>query len=100
MEEHGHSTGGRLCLELINTVSARDTNTPTDRLDSYADLLALGERQGALSAASAAQLAEIARSSPELADGVLHAAVELREALYRIFIARTGGNLPAADDLQ
>jgi hypothetical protein len=40
MEEHGHSTGGRLCLEFTNTTSARDTGTSNEHLHSYADLFA------------------------------------------------------------
>ena len=87
MEEHVHSTGGRLCLEFTNTASARDTGTPTERLHSYADLVAWGEREGVLPASLAAQLAEIADRNPQKARAALQSAIELREALYRIFTA-------------
>ena len=100
MEEHVHSTGGRLCLEFTNTASARDTGTPTERLHSYADLLAWGEREGALPASLAAHLAEIADRNPQKARAALQSAIELREALYRIFTAHADGNVPPAGDLE
>jgi predicted RNA-binding Zn ribbon-like protein len=99
MEEHGHSTGGRLCLEFTNTTSARDTDAPNEHLHSYADLLAWGEREGALPASMAAQLAEIAQNNPGAAAGQLRSAIELREALYRIFTAHADGNPPTPADL-
>ena len=99
MEEHGHSTGERLCLAFANTASARDTDTLNERLHSYEDLLAWGKREGVLPGPSAAQLAEVARSNPRQALGALHTARELREALYRIFTAHADGRDPAAEDL-
>jgi predicted RNA-binding Zn ribbon-like protein len=99
MEEHGHSTGGRLCLEFTNTISARDTGTPNERLHSYGDLLAWSEREGAVPAALVAQLAKVAESKPQAAGIALQSAVELREALYRIFTAHAGGNPPRGNDL-
>ncbi len=99
MEEHGHSTGERLCLAFTNTASARDTGTLNERLHSYEDLLAWGERTGVLDASSAAPLADLARRNPQAAGDMLHAAIELREALYRIFTAYTDGKAPAAGDL-
>jgi predicted RNA-binding Zn ribbon-like protein len=99
MEEHVHSTGGRLCLEFTNTISARDTGTPNERLHSYGDLLAWSEREGAVPVALLAQLAKVAESKPQAACVALQSAVELREALYRIFTAHGDGNLPKGDDL-
>jgi predicted RNA-binding Zn ribbon-like protein len=48
----------------------------------------------------AAQLAEIAQDNPGAAAGQLRSAIELREALYRIFTAHADGNPPAATDLR
>lgn len=99
MAEHVHSTGDNLCLTFTNTASARVDGTLKEQLHSYEDLLAWGEREGALPASSAAQLADLARSSPQQARGMLHAAIELREALYRIFTAHAESREPPADDL-
>jgi predicted RNA-binding Zn ribbon-like protein len=99
MEEHVHSTGGRLCLEFTNTISARGTGTPNERLHSYGDLLAWSEREGAVPVALLAQLANVAEGKPRAAGVALQSAVELREALYRIFTGHADGNLPKWDDL-
>ena len=99
MSEHVHSTSESLCLTFTNTASARVDGTLKEQLHSYEDLLAWGEREGALPPSSAAQLAELALSSPQQARGMLHAAVELREALYRIFTAHAESREPPGDDL-
>lgn len=100
MEAHGHSTGERLCLAFTNTASARvDGTFKEQRLYSYEDLLAWGVGEEALPASSAAQLADLAHSSPQQARDELHAAIELREALYRIFTAHADGREPPAGDM-
>jgi predicted RNA-binding Zn ribbon-like protein len=99
MEEHVHSTGGRLCLEFTNTVGARNTSTPNERLHNYGDLLAWSEREGALPAPLALRLGEAAQRNQQAASAVLNTAIELREALYRIFTAHADGDLPSTGDL-
>lgn len=72
--------GGRPCLDFINT-EGDVRNGPPERIDSYVDLLAWSVLAGVLDAEEAERLAE--SGSP----AVVERAVELREALYRIFSA-------------
>ena len=73
--------GGRPCLDFINT-EGDVRNGPPERIESYSDLLEWSVRAGVLNADAADRLASSA--SP---GNVLERAVELREALYRIFSA-------------
>lgn len=97
--EHLKTVGGVLCLDFANTVSARDTVTPTDRLHTYADLTAWAERVGIIDQAGAEMLRQEAARQPEAAVAVFQRALALRETIFRIFAARIEDNAPAADDL-
>lgn len=96
-DEHGHSTGGALCLEFTNTTSARATDAPHEQLHSYADLLTWAEGVGLLSPSLAAQLGAEAGARPADAAATLQGALALRDAIYRIFTAHAEGDSPAAD---
>ena len=98
-DEHGHSTGGALCLEFTNTASARRTDTPTEHLHSYGDLLAWAEGQGVLSPAFAAHLAALGEGRPQEAAATVLQARALRDAIFSIFTAHADGRAPAAEDL-
>lgn len=90
--------GGRLSLDFVNTA---DTHGPAvgDKLVAYADLLWWALRVGMLDEPAAAPLFAAAEADPAGAERVLAAAVELREALYRVFIAARGGGVADAADL-
>ena len=78
--------GGRLALDLTATMTGRLGAAPRDLLATPADL----DRW-----LVAAGLAEV---SPSATDGNLVQARGLREALYRLALARaTGGDLPSLD---
>ena len=98
--EAEHSTGGALCLEFTNTTSARRTDAPSEHLHSYADLLAWAQGQEILAPELAARLASEGERRAQAAADALQRALELREALYRIFTAHADGLPPAAADLQ
>lgn len=98
--EAEHSTGGALCLEFTNTTSARRTDTPSEHLHSYADLLAWAQGQKILTSELAVRLAGESERHPQAAADALQRALALREALYRIFTAHADGLPPAAPDLQ
>ncbi len=91
-------SGGRLCLDFTNTVSSRDSK-PRERLASYADLLAFARATSALDEQVARRLLDEARRRPGDAEGVLRQAIALREALFRIFLARAEGREPAPSDV-
>ena len=97
--------GGRLCLDFTNTVGGRSDVVLRDKLRAYGDLLRFARLSGSLPAAGARRLAHAARSHPARAAAAFRRALELREALFRIFRASIDhGNMdrrrPAARDLE
>lgn len=96
---HEHSTGGALCLQFTNTTSSRQTDTPSEHLHSYADLLAWAQTEHVVTPELAAQLAAEAERCPPAAAAALEQAIALREAIYAIFTAHAAGSAPAASDL-
>jgi len=89
-------TGGELCLDLANTIDCRPTETPKERLGTYADLVAWGEQAGAIEPGEARRLIAAARRHPAAARTALRRARALREALFVIFSAVTDGDVPRA----
>jgi predicted RNA-binding Zn ribbon-like protein len=92
-------TGGRLCLDYVNTLRRRLTDRPLDLLRAYADLVTWGRDAGALTAAEAQALLREGARRPREAQAVVRRAVEVREALYRIFTATAGKRAPAPEDV-
>ncbi len=92
--------GGNVALDLVNTSSARKFPTPHEKLFVYDDLVVWGERTGLLDADGAAELRTAAEARPAVAQAVLERALELREALYRVFAAVAGEGEPPASDLE
>jgi predicted RNA-binding Zn ribbon-like protein len=81
-------SGGALCLDFVNSWGDRD-RPESDRLKSFADLLAFACQAGLLDEPRRLELARL----PATADGepgasAFATASELRESLYRIFTAR------------
>lgn len=99
IETHEQSVGGARCLDFTNTVSARGFATATDRLATYADLVAWGVENHALDPATAAALLAQAEARPAEAAHVLEEARALREAIYRLVFAQSQGLPPDAADL-
>lgn len=81
-------TGNHLCLDFANTLSNR-TSTPRERLNRYDDLVRWSREAGILAENDAQRLHAEATQRPEEAEQVLRQAIELREAMYRIFSAHT-----------
>jgi predicted RNA-binding Zn ribbon-like protein len=90
--------GGRLCLDFVNTVDTHDTYID-EKLAGYADLVWWALRVGVLDDAAAAPLFAAAEADPSRAAEVLASALELREALYRLFAAALGGDEPDDADV-
>ena len=82
--------GGRLCLDFVNTVSWRGRDEPDEKLRDFDDLLEWCTLVGVLSRAEARNW----RESRSLAR-----AWELRESIYRLFVAWAAGRRPSATDL-
>jgi predicted RNA-binding Zn ribbon-like protein len=78
----------------------RPTETPKERLGTYADLVAWGEQAGAIDSPGARRLVTTARRRTAAARVALRRARALREALFAIFSAVAGGDVPRAADLE
>lgn len=93
-------SGGRLCLDFANTVGGMRGVTPRERLAGYPDLVEFARQAGAVDDARARRLLAEARRRPAEAERAFAEAVALREALYRIFLARAERRPPAGEDLE
>lgn len=90
---------GRLCLEFANTAEWHASSQPQEHLNGYPDLVGWARRVGLLAEPEAERLLRLAAARPEAAAAVLAQAIELREAMYRIFTAAAAGLPPEAADL-
>lgn len=101
--EYGAGTlkllGGRLCLDLANTVDWHASDEPHEWLTDSGELIAWAAHAGALTGGEAEAVARRARRRPEEADVVLARTIALREALYRLFGAVAHGRPAREDDL-
>jgi predicted RNA-binding Zn ribbon-like protein len=88
-----------LCLDFVNTVNWRLGDHPEEELPGYPDLVRLMERVALVSPEEASRLLEQAEAHPDRAQAVYTRAIDLREALYRIFTAMTEETAPLQADL-
>lgn len=98
--ERLHLGEGWLCLEFANTVEWRGRDRPEDRLNDFTNLVAWARKVGLLTEAEARELDGEAARRPEEAYRAHGGAVELREAIYRIFSAVASQDAPPAEDLE
>lgn len=91
--------GGQLSLDFTNTVSWRGRQFPEEKLNNYHDLLNWGVLAGILDEADSRKLSGEGGIQPEAAKRVLERAVELREAIHRIFTANISAETVSDDDL-
>lgn len=89
--------GGQLSLDFTNTVSYRGRQFPEEKLNSFQDLLDWSVLASILDEGDARKLSREGGIQPEAAKRVLERAVELREAIHRIFTANISAE-PASDD--
>ena len=92
-------SGGRLCLDLANTVSDRSSDRPVDHLRTYGDLIAWARQAGTVAPGVARALLAEAAARPEAARHALATALDAREMLYRLFAAIAAGKRPRPEDL-
>jgi predicted RNA-binding Zn ribbon-like protein len=86
---------GALCAVFVNT--ATGARRP---VETYAELLAWGEKNGALTTAEAARLRRGAAARPADAEAVARRAQELRALVERVLSALAAHRMPAAADLE
>jgi predicted RNA-binding Zn ribbon-like protein len=92
-------SGGRLCLDFVNTVSGDRAAGPRERIATYADLVGWSRQADAISDEQARGLLEEAGRRPGDAEAAHREALTLREALYRVFTAVVEEREPPAPDL-
>jgi predicted RNA-binding Zn ribbon-like protein len=90
---------GELCLDFANTNDWHASENPQERLHDYSDLISWGEGAGILSADRAERLRRLAARLPEEASAAYEHAIELREALFRLFSAISNGDRVDRGDL-
>lgn len=90
-------SGGKLCLDFVNTVDNRPTERAQDLLETYAAFAAWSRQSGLLTSREERALAGRARRAPDEALRVLERARFLREALFAVF---SRGTPSALDDLR
>jgi predicted RNA-binding Zn ribbon-like protein len=89
--------GGALCLDFCNSVGGSREGIPREKLNSIADYIAWAVQAGLVDGVEAERLHRAAEG-----DGreVLGRAIQLREALYRIFRAAGKRKSPEESDLK
>ena len=92
------ATRADLCLEFANTLYWRGSEPPTEGLKAPQDLVAWCAAQGTLDAGSLKPFFRQWKAQPRAAAAAFAQAVDLREAIYRVFSsAASGGEAVAAD---
>lgn len=90
---------GDISLDFANTNNWHASATPEDYLHNYADLVEWGVRAGLISMENANQLNQNAEEHPEEASKSYEFAIQVREAIYRIFSNQYAGKPISETDL-
>lgn len=88
-----------LCLDFANTAEWHASAQPDEKLNCYEDLAKWAEEHGILGSDEAENLQRKTLQNRETAGKALSEAIELREAIYRIFSRHAGGQTAAYNDL-
>ena len=91
--------GGRLCLDFVNTLEWRGTDSPQEFLKTYDDLVSWSRHAGICSQPDSGNLYKMAGQSKAEAQKALNQALKLRETIYRIFAAGIANRNPQKEDL-
>ncbi len=92
--------GGSLCLDFANTANWHKSEQPIELLTTYEDLVGWSRHAGILNNAEADTLLREAANRTDAAEAVRTRAVELREAIYRIFATIAEDARPDVNDLE
>ena len=91
--------GGNLGLDFCNTVGGKRGSIEREYLSSPLQYLAWCEQAGILNREQVEHSLARAGREPHEAAATVHQAIELREAIFRIFKACSAGTKPAATDM-
>ena len=90
--------GGCLCLDFVNTLDWRGTDTPQEFLHTFLDLVSWCRHAGICSQQEAEKLYRMGERSNKEARLVLGRAIKLRESIYRLFSASIASGNPAKEE--
>jgi predicted RNA-binding Zn ribbon-like protein len=90
--------GGELCLDFANTISEHDPAV-AEKLLSFGHLMGWAEEAGVIASADGQGIVKRIAQSPDEGDAILTVAIELRETIYRLFVALARGQGPGQNDL-
>jgi predicted RNA-binding Zn ribbon-like protein len=91
--------GGKLCLDFINTLDWRGTDSPVEFLNTYQDLFVWSRHVGICALKDSRHLKILVKRSTSEARIVHRRAITLRETLYRIFSNISRNKNPLKRDL-
>lgn len=91
--------GGEPCLDFTNTVGGDRRTSTVEHLHSYADLVSWARQGELITPAQARGLLLRAEREPDAAAETLATAIDLREAMFRVFFALAEGKRPGQGDL-
>src|SRR5262249_38524656 len=89
-----------LGLDLANTLGERWSKAPREHLTSYRDLVSWARQGELIDERQAHRLLRRAEQEPAAATDTLARAIDLREAIYRIFDGAATGRAPARRDVE
>lgn len=92
--------GGELCLDFCNSGQGIRGAEGVERIRDFADLVDWLEVSGSLGCKQAGALRAAGERSPKAAQALWRRALEFREAMARIFLARAKGDAPREEDLR
>ena len=90
----------QLCLNFTNTQKWHASTQPIEQIASYAMRVDWARGAGLIDDVQMQQLSAAAAQNPGAAEATRQAALELREAIYRIFTDLAHAHAPAATDLE
>ncbi len=93
------TSGNWLCLDFTHTLDDRYSSHPRELLGSYHDLVFWSQYVHILKDEQAQRLFEEAASRPAEASAALKRAIDVREVIYRVFLAIAEGVAPEEVDL-
>lgn len=93
------TSGNWLCLDFTHTLDDRYSSHPKELLGSYRDLVFWSQYVHTLKDDQAQHLFEEAASRPAEALAALKRAIDVREVIYRVFLAIAEGVAPEEVDL-
>lgn len=85
VNRHFDIDSGLVCLDFANTMDWHASETPTEGLNTYSDLVQFGWEAQLITTQEARDLLAQAKERPQEAERLIAEARDIREALYRLF---------------